>query len=71
MHRNLLKGTRCYLVGHMQYAEGQSWRDWIQPKLESMGVTVFNPYQNNYVEKIDEGDHSREEMLKDIKEHSS
>ena len=69
MHRNLLKGTRCYLVGHMQYAEGQSWRDWIQPKLESMGVTVFNPYQNNYVEKIDEGNHSREQMLKDIKEH--
>ena len=68
MPQNLLRGTRCYLVGHMQYAEGQSWRDWIQPKLENIGITVFNPYKNNYVENIDEGTHTRDIMLKELEE---
>jgi len=66
MRPNLLKSTKCYLVGHMQYMDGQIWRDAAQKRLESIGVTVFNPYKNPFIEKIDEGPLSREQMLKDL-----
>ena len=66
MSLNLLKSTKCYLVGHMQYVNGQDWRDVAQKSLESIGVTVFNPYKNPFVEKIDEGPFSRELMLKEL-----
>ena len=66
MNLNLLKSTKCYLVGHMQYANGRAWRDTAQKHLESIGVTVFNPYKNPFIEKIDEGEFSREQMLKDL-----
>ena len=39
--------TRCYLVGHMQYADGRDWRDYVSTEMEAMGITVFNPYDKD------------------------
>jgi len=48
--KNILKGTRCYLVGHMEYSDGQGWRDRIEEEVgNKMGVTCFNPYKKPFV----------------------
>jgi len=55
----LLYKTRTYLVGSMQYSEGRSWRDEITPKLEKMGITVFDPYKKPFVSNVDEDEKTR------------
>ena len=52
---NLLNKTKTYLVGHMQYAEGQSWRKYVSQSLTPIGITVFDPYDKPFVKDIDEG----------------
>ena len=41
-----LNKTRTYLVGHMQYASGRDWRDYVEGELEPLGIRIFNPYKN-------------------------
>jgi hypothetical protein len=55
MSSNHLWKTKTYLVGHMQYADGSSWRDKLTPELEKMGVTVFNPYKKPFIKDVQEG----------------
>jgi len=52
---NLLNKTKTYLVGHMQYADGTNWRKSITPKLNNMGITVFDPYEKPFIKDVDEG----------------
>ena len=40
---NLLENTRTYLVGHMQYANGRDWREYVEKKLDSLNIKIFNP----------------------------
>tara|TARA_Y100001934_G_scaffold53399_1_gene65449 strand:+ start:6730 stop:7338 length:609 start_codon:yes stop_codon:yes gene_type:complete len=58
--------TRCYLVGHMQYADGRDWRDYVSTEMEAMGITVFNPYDKPFVKDVDEDEEAREKILKDM-----
>ena len=46
-NKNVLDKTRTYLVGHMQYSDGRNWREHVEKELESLNITVFNPYKNN------------------------
>ena len=41
---NLLKKTRAYLVGQMQYTNGQPWREYVESQLKEIGIIVLNPY---------------------------
>jgi nucleoside 2-deoxyribosyltransferase len=58
----LLRKTKTYLAGAMQYENGRGWRDSITPSLLSMGVTVFNPYSKPFVEDSNEAEDAREKM---------
>ena len=40
---NLLEKTRTYLVGHMQYASGRDWREYVEGELEPINIKIFNP----------------------------
>lgn len=60
---NELWRTKTYLVGHMQYSDGSSWRAKLTPELEKMGVTVFNPYSKPFIKDVQEADASKEELL--------
>lgn len=60
---NILKGTRCYLSGHMQYLDGQNWRLNITPILMSMGIKVFDPYHNPFISAIKEDKDTRSVLL--------
>ncbi len=60
---NNLWRTKTYLVGHMQYSDGSSWRAKITPELEQMGVTVFDPYKKPFIKDVQEADASKEQLL--------
>lgn len=65
---NLLRKTKVYLVGHMQYANGENWRNGIEETLSEMGITVFNPYKKPFIKDVEEGEgfrgHLAEQMSK-------
>lgn len=63
MSQNLLKNTRAYLIGHMQYLNGEGWRDHIKKKLSDRNITFFDPYHKPFVTDVPEDDESRKEML--------
>ena len=68
MKANLLEKTRTYLVGHMQYAEGRDWREYVEKELFGMGVTIFNPYNKPFVKDVNEDEETRDKILKDMEE---
>ena len=59
---NLLKDTQCYLIGHMQYVNGESWRDEFTEFAETMGVKIYDPYHKPFIQDIPEDEPSRQEM---------
>lgn len=60
---NILRNTQCYLIGHMQYFNGESWRDDFTVFAEKLGVKIYDPYHKPFIQDIPEDDNSRHEML--------
>lgn len=60
---NLLRNTRCYLIGHMQYSDGRGWRDTVKSELKDIGVKFYDPYHKPFVHDVPEDEGSRAEML--------
>ena len=60
--KSVLWKTKTYLVGHMQYADGQDWRSYVEDHLSPLNITTFNPYKSCFTKDIDEGDSKRKEM---------
>lgn len=60
---NLLKDTRCYLIGHMQYSDGRGWRDIVKDVLKDKGIKFYDPYHKPFVHDVPEDENSRSEML--------
>jgi hypothetical protein len=56
MSENVLYKTKTYLVGAMQYANGEDWRNEIQSELIKRNITVFNPYHKPFIKDVQEGD---------------
>lgn len=54
-----LNRARTYLVGHMQYLDGQDWRRYVSKELSPLGIRCFNPYENNF-HGLDEGVDTRD-----------
>lgn len=61
--KNLLKDSRCYLIGHMQYVNGEGWRDHVKKVLDPRGIKFYDPYHKPFVHDIPEDEDSRSEML--------
>jgi len=59
---NLLRRTRCYLIGHMQYSDGRGWRDIVKNSLGDKNITFFDPYHKPFVHEIPEDENARGEM---------
>lgn len=60
---NVLWGTRCYLIGHMENVNGEGWRKFVKDQLEDRNITFFDPYFKPFVQDIPEDENSRKEML--------
>ena len=63
MQLNHLYKTRAYLVGQMQYCDGQPWREKAEKELKKLGVIVFNPYNHPFVGSSQENSSVREKVL--------
>ena len=65
-NKNVLDKTRTYLVGHMQYSDGRDWREHVEKELESLNITVFNPYKKPFVKDVNEDETARTRMSEDM-----
>ena len=61
---NVLKNTKTYLVGHMQYVNGAGWRQTVKNELKPLDIVCFDPYDKPFVKDVDEGYDIREKMQK-------
>jgi len=59
-----LNNTKSYLVGAIQYENGQAWRSDFTDKLNSIGVRVLNPYNNIFVNSPAEDITAHEDLYK-------
>lgn len=66
--KNILNKTRAYLIGHMQYMDGSSWRTTVQTELSKMGVVVFNPYNHPFINSSVENNDTKKKMETLIKD---
>ena len=62
--KNLLWRTRCYLIGHMQYADGRGWRNVVKEGLKNTGIIFFDPYLKPFVHDIPEDEEARTQLKK-------
>ena len=67
---NYLNKTRTYLVGHMQYASGRDWREYVEQELISLGIRIFNPYKKPFVKDVDEDEGTRAKITNNMKRGS-
>jgi hypothetical protein len=65
---DILEKTRTYLVGHMQYASGRDWREYVERELEPLGVRIFNPYKKPFVKDVNEDEDTRAKIANDMEE---
>ena len=63
---NTLFKTRTYLVGHMQYASGRDWREYVEEELRPLGIRIFNPYKKPFVKDVEEDEEARAKTLEDM-----
>ena len=56
---NILYKTRTYLVGHMQYASGRDWREYVEEELDKLNIVTFNPYKKPFVKDVNEDEDTR------------
>jgi hypothetical protein len=57
--KNILFGTRCYVIGAMQYEDGQDWRNKVENALQPIGIKIFNPYKKPFINEIKEDTEAR------------
>jgi hypothetical protein len=59
---NLLKKTRLYLIGPMEYSEGRSWREKVKYELNPLDLTIFDPYFKPFIDEVKEDEEARKEL---------
>lgn len=64
MSENVLYRTKAYLVGAMQYINGEDWRNEVSKELTRRNITVFNPYHKPFIKDVQEGDIVRSSLNK-------
>ncbi len=68
MAARTLNKTRCYLVGHMQYADPGDWRDYVKNELKDTGIIFYNPLDKPFISDIDETSNTRDFLNKKLEE---
>jgi Fe-S cluster biogenesis protein NfuA len=57
-----LNRTRCYLVGSMEFSNGQPWRNYVKEHLKETGIIFFDPYHKPFISSIEEDDEARKDF---------
>lgn len=64
----ILEKTKTYLVGHMQYANGRNWREYVEAELEPLGITIFNPYKKPFVKDVNEDEKTMSKVIRNMED---
>ena len=64
--KNILNKTKSYLIGSMQYGNGEEWRNDLGLFLRSRGVVVMDPYKKAFVDAPEETPEIHEELGVDM-----
>ena len=59
---NLLRKTKTYLIGPMEFENGESWRNIAINELSKINITCFDPYNKPFQHTFDETDEFREKL---------
>jgi nucleoside 2-deoxyribosyltransferase len=59
---NILKNTKTYLIGPMQYGDGREWREDMADFLKSKGITYFDPYKKPFINAPEEDEYIHQQM---------
>lgn len=59
---NVLKNTKAYLIGPMQYQDGQAWREDFSLFLNGLGVISLDPYKKPFLNAPDEDSETHAKM---------
>jgi hypothetical protein len=62
--KNVLKGTKCVVIGHMQYGDGAKVREDIANKLSSLNITVWDHYKKPFMCELDESPEIHKQLNK-------
>lgn len=63
MNDEILKNTKTYLIGPMEYTkDGRTWREDMTEFFHKMGVTVFDPYDKPFINAPMEDEQTHEIM---------
>lgn len=57
-----LNRCRCYLIGHMQYQNGEAWREKVKKALNPLGVITYDPYHKPFINEIKEDEAARNSL---------
>lgn len=60
--KNVLNKTRCVVIGHMQYGDGQKIRQEISDRLTEMGIIMWNHYKKPFITEFDESEESHNKL---------
>jgi hypothetical protein len=64
---NILKHTRLYTIGPMEYEDGREWRQIVRDALEPRGITIFDPYEKPFINGVPEDIKARKQMMRNIR----
>lgn len=60
----LLKKTKLYQAGHMEFADGRDWRNKLKEDFADMGLVILDPYNHQFVNRIDESPEQHARLYK-------
>ena len=61
-NNNVLYKTKTYLIGPMQYKNGEGWRNKVKSHLQKRNIVVFDPYDKPFIKDLEEGDDIRKRL---------
>ena len=68
MTKGILNKPRCYLVGHMQYAEPGDWRKSVESELKKRSIISYNPLDKPFISDVSEDPNTRDFLNKKLEE---
>jgi hypothetical protein len=62
--KNLLAGTRCYLIGSIEYGDAETWRNQVTKAFNEMNIRCYDPLNKPFILDFDETPAFRANMIK-------
>jgi len=66
MSLNILKKTKCTVIGPMQFYDGTAIRDYFRSNLKDRGIIVFDHYNNPFLNKYIKDDKKTGSTIKQL-----